>query len=158
FMWGNILLFVLFTVAMFKDNVRGWKPYQEEYRKREIKRATDDLNAAQTDDAKTVAQGELRAAKGMKIEIRQMWLQNIKAVDRCVTCHLGYDPLSNPTLTTPYPDQPFSAPAGTDSFEIHKIHSFDKFGCVICHGGQGLATEVKAAHGEVEHWETPLLK
>jgi cytochrome c2 len=28
---------------------------------------------------------------------------------------------------------------------------------VVCHGGQGLATEVEAAHGHVEHWETPLL-
>lgn len=158
FLWGNVILFILFTIAMFKDNVRGWKSYQAEFKTREIHRATEKLANAKTDDERELAQRELASAKGMKEEIRQMWVMNGKVVDRCITCHLGYDPLSNAALTTPYTDQPFSAPANSDSFEIHRLHGFDKFGCVICHGGQGLATEVNDAHGHVPHWETPLLK
>jgi mono/diheme cytochrome c family protein len=37
-------------------------------------------------------------------------------------------------------------------------HPPEKFGCTVCHGGQGLATEVAAAHGDVAHWEQPLLR
>src|ERR1041385_294069 len=101
FLWGNIFLFVLFTLALLQDNVRGWKVYQQEYQRREIARSSEKLSSAKTDEEKAVAQGELNAARGMKLEIRQMWVQNSKAVDRCITCHLGYDPLSNSTLTTP---------------------------------------------------------
>lgn len=39
-----------------------------------------------------------------------------------------------------------------------KNHPFQKFGCTVCHGGQGLALSVDAAHGHVENWEKPLLK
>src|ERR1044071_8408486 len=134
FLWGNVLLLVLFLLAVGKDQVRGWKDYQTEFKHREIARAKESLSKASTDDAKALALRELQSANGMKIEIRQMWIQNIKAVDRCITCHLGYDPLSNPSLTTVYEDHPYRAPANTASFEIHKLHSFDKFGCVVCHG------------------------
>lgn len=158
FVGGNMLLLILFLAALGKDQVRGWKDYQKEFKHREINRAQEKLAAAKTDDEKLTAENELKNAKKMPIEIRQMWVQNIKAVDRCITCHQGYDPLSNSSLVTPYKDQPYSAPADTVSFEIHKIHNFDKFGCVVCHGGQGLATETKAAHGQVAHWESPLLK
>lgn len=158
FLWGNVILLVLFLIAAVQDNCRGWKSYQAEFKKKEIARIEAKMNAATTDEAKEVAEHELKAAKKMPSEIRQIWAQNIGAVDRCITCHLGYDALSNSSLVTEYKEQPFSAPADTASYDIHKMHSFDKFGCVVCHGGQGTATEVKAAHGEVEHWEKPLLK
>jgi cytochrome c2 len=32
-----------------------------------------------------------------------------------------------------------------------------KMGCTICHGGQGFALKKKDAHGEIKHWEEPLL-
>jgi mono/diheme cytochrome c family protein len=51
-------------------------------------------------------------------------------------------------------EEPFTAHPG----EYLAWHPPEKFGCTICHGGQGLATEVKAAHGEVKHWEKPLLR
>ena len=33
----------------------------------------------------------------------------------------------------------------------------EKFGCTPCHGGQGWAIDTDAAHGQVAHWEEPLL-
>jgi cytochrome c2 len=36
-------------------------------------------------------------------------------------------------------------------------HPIDRFGCTLCHGGQGPATELPDAHGWVPHWEEPLL-
>jgi mono/diheme cytochrome c family protein len=36
-------------------------------------------------------------------------------------------------------------------------HIPSKFGCTICHGGQGLATDRENAHGQVAFWQEPLL-
>lgn len=158
FLWGNVVLLVLFLLVLGKDQKRGWKTYQREFRTREIARAKENLAVAATEEEKILAEREWRAAKNMPREIRQIWAEEIGAVDRCITCHLGYDPLANSSLTTPYSDQPYSATAATPGYEIHKAHNFEKFGCVVCHGGQGLATEVTAAHGRVAHWEKPLLQ
>ncbi|HEX9670652.1 MAG TPA: c-type cytochrome, partial [Thermoanaerobaculia bacterium] len=38
-----------------------------------------------------------------------------------------------------------------------KDHPIEKFGCTSCHGGQGWAIDTEAAHGQVAHWEEPLL-
>ena len=32
-----------------------------------------------------------------------------------------------------------------------------RFGCTVCHGGQGLATDKQNAHGKVAFWQEPLL-
>ncbi|OVE76527.1 hypothetical protein BVX98_05980 [bacterium F11] len=69
---------------------------------------------------------------------------------------MGHDALANTSLVTTYENHPFRSPADSASFEIHKRHDFLKFGCVVCHGGQGLATEMEPAHGFVKHWESPL--
>ena len=158
FLWGNVLLLILFLAVLVKDNSRGWKKYQVEFKKKEIARAQEKVNSASTEGAKEVALQELKVAKKLPTEIRQIWSQEMNTVDRCITCHLGYDPIQNPTITTEYKDHPYSAAADTPAFDIHKAHNLEKFGCVVCHDGQGMATEVKAAHGEVEHWEKPMLK
>jgi len=56
-------------------------------------------------------------------------------VDRCVTCH---DEAQHP---------------GT----LLDRHPVDRFGCTPCHGGQGLATDKRAAHAVSPDWERPLL-
>src|ERR1039457_3350540 len=32
-----------------------------------------------------------------------------------------------------------------------------RFGCTVCHGGQGLASDKQSAHGKVAFWQEPLL-
>ncbi len=81
--------------------------------------------------------------------IRQLIITDLHRVDRCTTCHLVID---KPQLALA--EEPFTAHPG----QYLQWHPPEKFGCTSCHGGQGLATEVKAAHGEVEHWEKPLLR
>ena len=46
----------------------------------------------------------------------------------------------------------------THPVEPLKTHPIEKFGCTSCHGGQGWAIDTAAAHGEVAHWEEPLLE
>jgi len=87
--------------------------------------------------------------RGISGGIKQLIVPQLSRVDRCTTCHLAID---KPQLALA--EEPFTAHPG----EYLKWHPPEQFGCTVCHGGQGLATEVQAAHGEVEHWEKPLLR
>jgi len=95
---------------------------------------------------KTLTKAERRGLTG---GIKQIITPDLKRVDRCTTCHVAID---KPQLALA--EQPFSAHPG----KLLESHPPEKFGCTICHGGQGLATEVAAAHGDVPHWEEPLLR
>ncbi|MBI2104783.1 MAG: c-type cytochrome [Candidatus Omnitrophica bacterium] len=95
---------------------------------------------------KTLAKGERR---GLSPGIKQLIISDLDRVDRCTTCHLAVD---KPQLALA--EEPFTAHPG----QILQSHPPEKFGCTVCHGGQGLATEAEAAHGDVKHWEEPLLR
>ena len=95
---------------------------------------------------KTLTREERRGLSG---GIRQILVADLRRVDRCTTCHLAVD---TPQLALA--EEPFTAHPG----ELLKQHPPEKFGCTVCHGGQGLATETAAAHGDVPHWEAPLLR
>jgi cytochrome c2 len=43
------------------------------------------------------------------------------------------------------------------SGNLLKHHPVDRFGCTICHQGQGRATDKDGAHGRVPFWDQPLL-
>jgi cytochrome c2 len=80
--------------------------------------------------------------------INQIWLRDIDRVDRCTTCHLGED-----DSTFANARQPFT----THSGDWLVSHPPDRFGCTVCHGGQGEATTyVDAAHRPIEHWSDPI--
>ncbi|MBI2884854.1 MAG: c-type cytochrome [Candidatus Omnitrophica bacterium] len=87
--------------------------------------------------------------KGLAGGIHQVALEDLRRIDRCTTCHVAID---KPQLALA--EQPFTAHPGT----YLESHPPEQFGCTVCHGGQGLATDTKAAHGEVKHWEEPLLR
>jgi mono/diheme cytochrome c family protein len=94
---------------------------------------------------KSLERGERRGVTG---GIKQIQATELRRVDRCITCHVAID---RPQLALA--EEPFTAHPG----QYLTWHPPEKFGCTVCHGGQGLATEVKAAHGQVKHWEQPLL-
>jgi cytochrome c2 len=80
--------------------------------------------------------------------LRQIWVPDLRRADRCVICHQatrykGFEQAEEPYRTHPQ--------------EILRTHPPEKFGCSACHGGQGYAVDVEAAHGHVENWEEPLL-
>jgi len=154
FLWGNISIFILMIAAIVKDSFHQWESYQKSYYKMEIAQIQGKLAQATTDDEKQRLAKELKYWKSRPVEIKQFILPDLDRVDRCVTCHTGYDPLTNATQTNQLKENPYQAPAN----EIHLLHPVEKFGCTVCHGGQGLATTMNAAHGEVEHWEHPLLR
>lgn len=79
--------------------------------------------------------------------LQQVGVKALQRVDRCTTCHPGVaDPRAK------------EAPPMFRFRPVHAQHPMEKFGCTICHRGQGRATEVPDAHGEAPFWDQPLLR
>ena len=129
----------LLGMTVVRDGKREWKDYQKEYKELLLKKITRDGNPTFFD----------RVA-GMKPEIKQVVVGEWREVERCTTCHMGIeDPLfaaaSQPFRTHPYP-------------ELLKKHPVEKFGCTICHGGQGLATTYDgSSHKTIADWPVPMV-
>ncbi len=78
--------------------------------------------------------------------------QSIERVDRCVSCHSGIDKPGFENAEQPYRTHP-------NRDVILAKHPTDKFGCTPCHQGQGPAlNSAEQAHGEVHHFNAPLLR
>ncbi len=108
-----------------------WKGYQREFRELIVKRFGPERATA-------VPSG-----------LQQVWVKELNRTDRCTTCHLGIEWKGMDNAPNPYRSHP------KDIFAKHPV---SKYGCTICHGGQGYATTLSAAHAvESEHWEQPLL-
>lgn len=79
------------------------------------------------------------------VHLRQVVNPTLGVADRCVTCHVALAPgegeLTGP-LAAPHPPV---------------VHDPAAFGCTVCHGGQGRATEKADAHGRVPFWPHPML-
>jgi mono/diheme cytochrome c family protein len=129
----GLLVGGLVIAAYYKDQFREWKDWQHKYLQDELARAATPEQRA--DAART------------RIEVRQIILPELDRVDRCTTCHLTVEDASYAGLSQPLAYHP-----------NHDRHPFDRFGCTICHQGQGAATTREAAHGQVEHWNHPMLE
>ena len=128
----SALLALVFAIALIGDITHDWNHYQ-----RQFLRASHDRLSRQEQF------GLLTGS------IKQVMVKDLHRVDRCTTCHLA---MEKPQLAL-----------GVEPFKEHpgnylKWHPIEKFGCTVCHGGQGLATQTNAAHGDVKHWEEPFLR
>jgi cytochrome c oxidase cbb3-type subunit 3 len=93
------------------------------------------------------AAGErLPAGTDLEVRLRQVVVAQTGAVDRCTSCHVAMQPGE-------------TALAGDRLLGAHPpvVHDPAVFGCTVCHGGQGRATTVEDAHGNVPHWPEPML-
>lgn len=92
-------------------------------------------------------QRRARSAEGaVPVQLRQVVNPVLRVSDRCVSCHLGM--------------APGEQILGADRvLAAHKpvVHDPAELGCVVCHGGQGRATEQDDAHGDVPFWPEPML-
>jgi mono/diheme cytochrome c family protein len=134
--WFTLLGLVvggLVIAAFYKDQHREWKDWQRQYVKDEIARAATPEQRAQ--------------AARTPLELRQIVLTEPEGVDRCTSCHIAVEDPSYSGFPLPLAYHP-----------NHDRHPFGKFGCTICHQGQGRATTREAAHGHVEHWDHPMLE
>ena len=133
--WFAVLGFLvggLVIVGYYKDEHREWKDYQRKFIQEEIRRAATPVQRAQ--------------AERIPVEIRQILLPALNRVDRCTTCHVAVEDPSYGGYPQPLAYHP-----------LHAQHPFEKFGCTVCHRGQGRATTVADAHGNPPHWDQPML-
>jgi cbb3-type cytochrome c oxidase subunit III len=134
--FSSLLIILILSAWIGENFFREWKKYQSEFKKI--------IEAGKTKD---LAEQDL-----LKIEIgiRQLELENLNRVDRCISCHLG---IENPEMINV--QQPHTAHSGNYLIN-HPVH---KYGCTICHGGQGRALEKEDAFGRTEnaYWLFPLL-
>lgn len=80
------------------------------------------------------------------VQLRQVVNTNLGVADRCVSCHVTMGPGEQGVR-------------GAAVLMPHKavVHDPAEYGCTVCHGGQGQATDKADAHGEVHFWPEPML-
>jgi len=117
------LAFVLiFSWVLYHEGTADWRATQARFRQLEA-----------------TVKNPHQLAQAASVEgLRQIWLPDLGRVDRCGTCHLGIDDPAFGTAPQPYASHP-----GT----WLTTHPTDRFGCTVCHDGQGQATDYReAAH------------
>ncbi len=124
FVFLSFVILIFFVWQIWQDYNRPYLSYQEEFKELLIQEGEGESDLAD-----------------FHFGVRQRWIEGLDRVDRCETCHLGVeDPrfvdAAQPFRTHPDPD----------------LHAFEKVGCTVCHGGQGLATSTEDAHGPTENW------
>jgi mono/diheme cytochrome c family protein len=129
-----VTLGFLIAAALRENLLAEWQRRQRTYREILAAKATDERGR--------------ELLRNFRIELRQVSVPALGAVDRCVTCHVGID---DPRMTDV--PQPYRLHPG----EILEHHPVDRYGCTICHQGQGAATNFHEAKAEDAYWEYPLL-
>jgi mono/diheme cytochrome c family protein len=127
---SGILLFGLVAYLFYSYATPEWLGYQREFR---------DLVGEKF--------GPDRVA-GVPRGLQQVYVRELGRADRCVTCHQAVEWKGLEGAPEPFRTHPK---------EILEHHPIQKFGCTVCHGGQGYAADMEPAHGLVEHWEEPML-
>jgi cytochrome c2 len=127
--FGGVVL-IITALVFWNYYTPEWKDYQDEFQEMVAKKFGSD-RAAQ------VPRG-----------LQQIWAKDLDRVDRCTTCHQamewkGLDGAPNPFKSHPQ--------------EILKKHPLSQYGCTVCHGGQGFATDMESAHGFTPNWDDPLM-
>lgn len=125
---SSLLILLMLGFDIWRSENASWKSYQQTYYKKLFEK-TGDKNVLAS-----------------PIKIQQIWNAELGLADRCHTCHLG---IANPNFQNE--PQPFTThPLLSDYMGKHP---FDKFGCTVCHQGDGQALRYENTHGHVEHMD-----
>jgi cytochrome c2 len=127
--FGGVIL-IITAIVFWNYYTPEWKGYQDEFQEVVAKKFG-------ADKVQQIPQG-----------LQQIWVADLNRVDRCTTCHQGMEWKGMDNVAQPFKSHPQ---------EILKKHPLNQYGCTVCHGGQGFATDMESAHGFVEHWEEPLM-
>ncbi|OQY52565.1 MAG: hypothetical protein B6230_02360 [Desulfobacteraceae bacterium 4572_89] len=131
---SGFIILVLLGGMIWKESRPEWRQYQQDFTK-VFKEYIDPSS-----DPGSSASG-----------VKQIYLPLANRVDRCMTCHLGIDVQGLEKAPLPYQTHPDPA--------ITWIHHIERFGCTLCHEGQGYALTKDEAHGNVSRrlWSKPTL-
>jgi hypothetical protein len=131
-----ISLLVTLGLILRKEADPEWRHHQKAYFREETKKVTEAL--ARADEAqRTILQKRLHYLERPRYGIRQILLKDGNQVDRCITCHLDLEVLEK------------------KHSQIERF-PFEEYGCTVCHGGVGRATESTRAHSTLRIPRRPL--
>lgn len=133
---SSLTVFVVSGLYYFRDERSAqWQSHQRAYR------------AALSGLGTSAGRKE---SQSFDIKLRQLYLPQLKRVDRCISCHVA---MEDPRF------RKHANPLKTHPGDYLERHPPEKFGCTICHDGQGRATVRKdaCAPGHIPHWPKPLL-
>lgn len=131
---SSILFLAVLAFSPVKNALRPYRSLQRHFRQIGAARAAT-LKAAQSYASKPVA-------------IQQIWIPELdNRVDRCTTCHLGASDAAMSDAPEPFRTHPPT---------FHTPRDFQRFGCTVCHAGEGLATDQADAHGTSADTAAPM--
>lgn len=130
---SGVTLVFLVAAAVRENFLTPWRYHQRQYRSMLL--ASDD-------------EKQQRLGREFEMKIRQIDLPQLGTTDRCVSCHVGLD---NPSMVGVR--QPYCPHSG----DMLRHHPVERYGCTICHQGQGRATVFRESKASDVHWDYPLL-
>ena len=130
---SSITLLLALFLWVWEEITPDWKTYQKEFRILALDLA---ITTEEKDEIKSEAFG-----------VKQIVIDKLNRVDRCITCHLGAEESKYANLPLPFKYCPYT-----------ETHPPKKFGCSICHGGEGYGIQKRTAHGEESRTHSPRLK
>lgn len=117
----------------------------------QAKQSPLDQEMRELDAQKAALERKLEQIRQSEVSIKQIYLPELGRADRCQSCHVAIDRTDSVFHRQPYAPHP-------GSFLFLGKHSPDRFGCTVCHAGQGRATTTpEKAHGQVRYWLEPML-
>ncbi|MFZ5569955.1 MAG: c-type cytochrome [Thermodesulfobacteriota bacterium] len=145
---SGLLLLVLATIKT--DERQEWKAIQRDYRKAYSQRLREKVETAEASGN----EGDLMKWRKLyqevrsdeEVTIRQIFLPDAGVRDLCGTCHLGMENSLFRDAELPLRSHPA---------EMLHHHPPNRFGCTLCHHGQGTALTSAKAHGHEANWPRP---
>lgn len=132
---SSLILIAFMGIAFNRELNPEWRNHQTEYKDFLVKNAKDESTRER--------------AEKIDIGIQQIYIKRLERADRCMSCHRGVE---NPLMAGA--EQPHRQHSGS----YLENHPVAKFGCTICHRGQGRAMNIQEAHGEEHmHWDFPIM-
>ncbi len=125
----SVIICVLLAGGIHKAMQTEWQQYQKAY-----------YEQLEMDDYRIeVVQKNVITPKGVLI-------------DRCATCHIGATNKDAAAF-----DQPLTTHRPIAPGMAAILHDLNKWGCTVCHDGNGRGLDETDAHGHLQHWTKPLL-
>lgn len=145
-------------ISKSEVQIQGAKHKREELLKKiakvtsEVDKYTKQIETFTEDMEKVQKELVSISQKRPTLQVQQVYFEDMNEADRCMSCHLGINRTDGVSSEQPFTTHP--------NRELYLgAHPPERFGCILCHKGQGRATaSPEKAHGEVEYWLTPTLR
>jgi cbb3-type cytochrome oxidase cytochrome c subunit len=136
----TLAVIAVLLATLWTESGQPWQWYQKEFAARTAADRPARLEAAATPQDRSRLLDALELADGRRPALREIAVTKLGEVSRCVTCHVAVTEPLAARAEFPFNKHP-------ESYLDPRWHPVERYGCLICHGGEGRATDADAAHG-----------